>query len=226
MSEAEAEITSTTKRRRDPERTREAILEVAGKLLASDGPEGLSVSKVAQIVGVNRGTAYHHFQTRDQLLSATVSWVSEKLCRESFGDDDPMSPSTKMRPGQLAENLAKFAIENPEYGRVWLVSILDPEKREQDPYWKRYKAMMEKFVRSDLAVPDIDTEVHAMMMVVGSVLWPVWSGAGKRDDIERRKLVKQFTGEVLRLNMNGIIKSGTVLPNFDDEDVPPKDVKW
>ena len=49
------------KPRRDPERTREAILEVAAKLLARDGPEGLSVSQVAKVAGVNRGTAYHHF---------------------------------------------------------------------------------------------------------------------------------------------------------------------
>ncbi|GAB3102406.1 TetR/AcrR family transcriptional regulator [Aestuariicella hydrocarbonica] len=220
--EADAEVTKVNKRRRDPERTREAILEVAGKLLASDGPEGLSVSKVAQMVGVNRGTAYHHFQTRDQLLSATVAWVSEKLCRESFGDDanatDPSS--TKVRPGQLVENLSKFAIENPEYGRVWLVSILDPEKRANDPYWKRYKAMMEKFVLSDLAEPNIDPEVHAMMMVVGSVLWPVWSRAGKSDESEKHDLVKRFTDEVMRLNKNGIIKSDK-LPVFDGE-APPQ----
>lgn len=223
MSEVEAP--KTNKRRRDPERTREAILEVAGKLLASDGPEGLSVSKVAQMVGVNRGTAYHHFQTRDQLLSATVSWVSEKLCRESFGEADSLSPATKMRPGQLAENLAKFAIENPEYGRVWLVSILDPVKRAQDPYWKRYTAMMERFLKSDRAEPGIDTEVHAMMMVVSSVLWPVWSGASKSSDTERDRLVKQFTGEVLRLNLNGIIKGGQ-LPDYDDDQAVHEEIKW
>lgn len=215
------------KRRRDPERTREAILEVAGKLLASDGPEGLSVSKVAQIVGVNRGTAYHHFQTRDQLLTATISWVSEKLCRESFGDSNPddVELVKPRRPGQLAENLAKFAMENPEYGRVWLVSILDPQKREQDPYWKRYRAMMDKFIASELAEPGIDAEVHAMMMIVSSVLWPVWSRADNLNDAERDTLVRRFTGEVLRLNKNGLLKSG-VLPEPAEGETPYKEIKW
>lgn len=215
------------KRRRDPERTREAILEVAGKLLASDGPEGLSVSKVAQIVGVNRGTAYHHFQTREQLLSATVTWVAEKLCRESFGDDDMDDGlmSKPRRPGQLAENLAKFAMDNPEYGRVWLVSILDPAKRAQDPYWKRYRAMMDRFIASELAEPGVDAEVHAMMMIVSSVLWPVWSRADKCSNAERDALVRRFTGEVLRLNKNGVLKSG-VLPEPDEGENPYKEVKW
>jgi hypothetical protein len=44
-------------RRRDPERTREAILEAARTRLANDGPEGLSLSEVAHLAGVNRGTA-------------------------------------------------------------------------------------------------------------------------------------------------------------------------
>lgn len=217
----------TNKRRRDPERTREAILEVAGKLLASDGPEGLSVSKVAQMVGVNRGTAYHHFQTRDQLLSATVSWVAEKLCRESFedGDADDGVQIKPRRPGQLAENLAKFAMENPEYGRVWLVSILDPEKRAQDPYWKRYRALMDKFIASELAEPGIDAEVHAMMMIVSSVLWPVWSRTDNRSEAERDELVKRFTGEVLRLNKNGLLKSG-VLPEPEEGETPYKEISW
>jgi len=69
-------------RKRDPEGTREAILEAAREVLAQDGKEGLSVAQVAQRAGVNRGTAYQHFQTREQLIEATAAWVSEKLYQE------------------------------------------------------------------------------------------------------------------------------------------------
>ena len=69
------------RRRRDPERTREAILEAARTRLAKDGPEGLSLSEVAHLAGVNRGTAYQHFETRDKLIKATAQWVSDKLFR-------------------------------------------------------------------------------------------------------------------------------------------------
>lgn len=209
MSEPGTEVVKKNKRRRDPERTREAILEVAGKLLATDGPEGLSVSKVAQIVGVNRGTAYHHFQTRDQLLSATIAWVSEKLCSEAFGDlsvNAETASESGIRPRQVTENLANFAMEYPEYGRVWLVSMLNSENPENDPYWSRYKSLMDYFVDSDMAQPDIDGEVHAMLMVVGTILWPVWKRANKCSEADRRTLVKRFTNEVLRLNVNGVLK--------------------
>jgi AcrR family transcriptional regulator len=45
------------RRKRDPVGTREAILEAAREVLAQDGKEGLSVARVAQRAGVNRGTA-------------------------------------------------------------------------------------------------------------------------------------------------------------------------
>src|SRR3974390_3361589 len=73
-------------KKRDPARTREAILEAAREVLAQDGKEGLSVAQVAQLAGVNRGTAYQHFQTREQLIEATAAWVSDKLFRAVFGD--------------------------------------------------------------------------------------------------------------------------------------------
>src|SRR6266404_2291872 len=72
--------------KRDPEGTREAILQAAGEVLAQDGKEGVSVAQVAQRAGVNRGTAYQHFQTREQLIEATTIWVSERLYRAVLGD--------------------------------------------------------------------------------------------------------------------------------------------
>src|ERR1700744_4726537 len=74
------------RRKRDPEGTREAILEAARQILSQDGKEGVSVAQVAQRAGVNRGTAYQHFQTREQLIEATAAWVSDKLYRSVFGD--------------------------------------------------------------------------------------------------------------------------------------------
>src|SRR5580692_12378377 len=74
------------RRKRDPQSTREAILEAARQQLSQDGKEGVSVAQGAQRAGVNRGTAYQHFQTREQLIEATSISVSEKLYRAAFGD--------------------------------------------------------------------------------------------------------------------------------------------
>ena len=82
-------MTDIRKRRaRDPVATREAILEAARALLAKDGPDGVSLSEVAHLAGVNRGTAYQHFETREKLIEATADWVSERMFRSVFGDPD------------------------------------------------------------------------------------------------------------------------------------------
>src|ERR1700734_2406244 len=88
------------RRKRDPEGTREAILEAAREVLAQDGKEGVSVAQVAQRAGVNRGTAYQHFQTREQLIDATAAWVSDKLYRSVFGD-----PAVAAEPALDSRNI-------------------------------------------------------------------------------------------------------------------------
>ena len=202
--------------RRDPERTRAAILEVAGRLLAEDGPEGLSVSQVAQRAGVNRGTAYHHFPTREELLSATKNWVSEKLCKEVFGDlpeNGQIVPRHK--PREVIEKLATFAMDNPEFGRVWLYEVLSSSQPANDPFWNTYKMHIDQFVESDYALPGIDAEVHAVTLLVGVFLWPVWARAHSHSTAGRKKMALRFTEEMLRLSLHGTLNKD-MFPDLED----------
>jgi AcrR family transcriptional regulator len=75
----------------DPESTRREILQAALEVLAKDGPESLSVAEVARRAGVNRGTAYQHFPTREDLAHATAEWVSERIYDEFYGDLETLS---------------------------------------------------------------------------------------------------------------------------------------
>jgi len=195
------------KARRDPEQTRAAILEVAGKLLAKDGPEGLSVSEVAQLAGVNRGTAYHHFPTRNELIEATKAWVSEKLRREVFGDALPGSKEYVRRdPRQVIESLVNFAMEYPEFGRVWLHEVLSSSQPASDPFWNIYKAHIDSFVESEFSQPGIDAEVHAVSLLVGVFLWPVWARTHATSAASRRKMAQRFTDEMLRNSLYGTLR--------------------
>jgi len=198
----------TVRRKRDPGGTRAAILEAAGALLAKDGPEGLSVSQVAQRAGVNRGTAYQHFQTREQLLEATTAWVSEKLCRAVFGDRAPadIRDVEQIDPRTVAEHLAEFAMENPELGRAWLFEVLSSNRPGSDPFWNLYKSNFDKFAASELAQPGIDREVFAVLTLIGAFLWPVWARAHARTGKERREAARRYSNELLRLSMHGTMR--------------------
>jgi AcrR family transcriptional regulator len=206
VTDASSTTDGDQKPRRDREHTRALILEVAGKLLAKVGPEGLSLSQVAQIAGVNRGTAYHHFQTREQLLKEATAWVSANLCKEVFGDES--NPAERPRdPRTVSDSMARFAMDNPEFGRAWLYHMLSSGQLYDDPFWNRYLSHIDAFARTDLAEPDIDTEVYAMTMLVSVFLWPVWTRAHEKSPRERRRLAKRFSDERLRLSLHGVMKA-------------------
>lgn len=189
-------------RRRDPDGTRKAILEAAGTLLAENGPEGLSVSQVAQLAGVNRGTAYQHFQTREQLVDATTGWVSEQLCEAVFGENAPSSLG-EIDPEGVIKHMAQFAMDNPELGRAWLFHVLSSPHPGNDPFWKQYRQRFEEFAASDSAQPGIDADVHTVLIMIGTFLWPVWARAHTRTAKGRQLMAERYSNEVTRMSLYG-----------------------
>lgn len=195
-------------KKRDPERTREAILDAAREVLAQDGKEGLSVARVAQRAKVNRGTAYQHFQTREQLIEATAAWVSEKLHRAVFGDPEVASdvPAENINIESVNQHLAEFAMENPELGGVWLFEVLSSRRPANDTFWRTYESKFEQFARTKFAQPDIDVEVLSVLILAGSFIWPVWARAHARTASERQEMSARFSREILRLCLHGTLR--------------------
>lgn len=197
-----------TRRRRDPEGTREAILEAARSRLAVDGPEGISVSEVAHLAGVNRGTAYQHFETREKLIKATTEWVSDKLFRAVFGDPETLGERRLEHVDimELTDRLANFAMDNPELCRVWLLQVLASPDPTTDPFWKEYEGSLARFARTDLAQENLDPEVASVIALAGAFLWPVWARAHAKGSKSLRHLARRYAQECLRMSMYGNLR--------------------
>lgn len=198
-----------TRRPRDPEGTREAILQAARSRLAQDGPEGLSLSEVARLAGVSRGTAYQHFQTREKLVKETAEWVSDKLYRAVFGDP---SEAGKRRVEQvdvpeLTERLANFAMDNPELCRGWLLHVLSSPDPSSDMFWREYKGSTDHFAKTEFAQDNIDSEVLSVIMLAGAFLWPVWARTKAKGGDKLRAHAHRFAQECLRISMYGNLRS-------------------
>ncbi len=208
MVERSTNVVRRPRRKRDPEATREAILEAARGVLAKDGKEGLSVAQVAQLAGVNRGTAYQHFQTREQLIEATAEWVGQKLFSAVFGEPGirPEAPGSSGNVEKVIAELTEFAMENPELGRVWLYELLSSKRPAGDTFWRQYRENMEHFAQSEFARPGIDVEVHSVVMLAGTFLWPVWVRAHARSSKDRKEMTERFTREMLRLALQGTLR--------------------
>jgi AcrR family transcriptional regulator len=199
----------TKKRVRDPAVTRAAILEAASNLLAKDGPEAVSLSAVAHLAGVNRGTAYQHFETREKLVQAAIDWVSDKLFRAVFGDPETIGERVveEVDIADLTDRLADFAMDNPELCRVWLQQVLASPDPANDPFWREYCGSLQRFAATDLAEPEVDAEVVAVLNLAGVFFWPIWARAHAEDEPTRGKLARRFADEMLRLSIYGTMRA-------------------
>jgi AcrR family transcriptional regulator len=193
------------RRARNPQATREHILEYARTLLAEDGIEGLSVSAVAAAAGVNRGTAYMHFDTRERLIEQTIASVSEILLRSIYGDNANPDDTDVARidVSDLTEGLADFAMENPDLCRVWFLQVLSSPTPASDPFWRKYVRSLQRFAQTDLAKPGVDAEVLSIIVLAGTFLWPVWAHAATLTAEERREASARYSRELLRLSLHG-----------------------
>ena len=197
------------RRRRDPVGTRELILEAAREVLSQDGKEGLSVSAVAQRAGVNRGTAYQHFQTREQLIEATAAWVSNKLYEAVFGDvvTDSTHPVESINAQTITDRVIEFAMENPALARVWLFELLSSPDPADDRFWRQYESNFAQFAKTGFAQSGIDVEVASVISLAGAFLWPVWVQAHARNAKERQQLAQRFSHEQLRMSLRGTMRA-------------------
>jgi len=204
------EADTPTRRRRNPEATREDILAAARTVLASDGPDGLSLSKVAHLAGVNRGTAYQHFETREDLIKATVEWVSHYLSDTVFGRFDRKEGSAQEGGRPIYEfmtGLADFAVENPELGRIWLFEILSCDNPDEDVFFRQFVESTEAFANSQVSEDGIDAEALSVMILAGYFLWPVWVRARARSKKERKAMSLRMRKEFLRMSLYGTLRS-------------------
>ncbi|HVA41301.1 MAG TPA: TetR/AcrR family transcriptional regulator, partial [Candidatus Binataceae bacterium] len=158
--------------------------------------------------GVNRGTAYQHFQTRQQLLDATVAGVSEKLYQAAFGDPAVArdQPVETISVDALTHHLAGFAMENPGLGRAWLFELLTSRRPARDPFWRQYYSNFALFAKTKFAQPGIDAEVASVLMLAGCFLWPVWARAHTRGAKGRKQMAQRFAREIIRFSLHGTLR--------------------
>lgn len=200
-----------SRRRMKTDATRETILAAARTVLASDGPEALSLSKVAHLAGVNRGTAYQHFQTREDLIKATVAWVSEHLSTMIFGGINIPDTSSALKQGlpvyDVIAKLVDFAVENPALGRIWLFEVLSSPNPGDDLFFRQFKQTTQQLAESEYSQEGIDVEALSVIILAGYFLWPEWVRAHAKTESESQTMAGRMRREVLRLFLHGVIKS-------------------
>jgi AcrR family transcriptional regulator len=188
---------------------REQILQCARALLSTVGPDGMSLSKVARMAGVNRGSIYHYFKSRSQLIAAASEWSSEQLTKAVFSEPfdeggKRNGPSNVLR---VMRRLANFAMRNPAMSQAWLFQILSMPDPSKDRFWREYHGRSVRFHQRPPAAKDIDAEVLAVIMLAGTFLWPIWARAKSGGEANVQRHADRYLQEFFRLAIHGVLRA-------------------
>lgn len=180
---------------RDPHATRALILAAAREMMAEQGPGGLTVSDVARRAGVNRGTAYQHFPTRERLVAAVLDDLGRGTKRLL---DATAPPSLDARIDATVEHF----VADRELVRLSLFRMLDGIPHPSEELWGDYLARVRQLTASAGARPGADPEMLAVILLGATLLWSlrVQSGGARPDETQR------YLRELKRVMLYGVLR--------------------
>ena len=97
--------------------TRQRLIDAAMALFIRHSFAGTSLQMIADELGFTKAAIYHHFRTREQLLTAVLEPIIDKL--SAVVDDAETQRGVHARAERMLSGYARLAVENP-----MLVSVL------------------------------------------------------------------------------------------------------
>lgn len=193
-----------SKQQQKSKETKERIFRAAKRILQKNGYEQLSIKNICEEAGVSNGSFYHHFKTKDDILSYYIE------------DQPSINPDLLDLPQNSGE--AKIAIIHVylnyvEYCRELGVDFisgyydtknqaLNPAIRTERPYpivtVQNYvqRAVKQGIIRLNVSLEEFTTDIR--MIVIGNVFeWCLHSGEADFEGNMRRSLGKYLDGTVL-----------------------------
>jgi len=117
---------------------RQAVLEAAGRVLARDGLQALTMRAVAREVGVTHMAVHHHYPARRDLLAAFAARGYEQLgvamldAAKTTGKAAGKKPDAGRTFREIGVAYVTFAVADPSRFRVMFSSELE-ELRDEEP---------------------------------------------------------------------------------------------
>jgi len=106
-------VTTNTPREQRHQRTRDAILDAARRILHEEGVEGLSMRAIAQRIEYSPAGLYEYFDSKEAIIGAVCQQGFVRLDRQ-LGTVDPALPALEMLAASC-RNYLRFAADNPDF---------------------------------------------------------------------------------------------------------------
>lgn len=172
-----------SKQQQKSRETKNRIFQAAKEILKKEGYDALSIKNICEAAGVSNGSFYHHFKTKDDLLSY---YIEEQPSVSADYPEVPRNASEAKHAVILVYlNYVKYC---EELGVAFMANYytpknqaLNPVSRTKRPYpivtVTSYleKALQAKTIQTDLSLEEISTDIR--MLVIGNVFeWCLRSG--------------------------------------------------
>ena len=170
------------KPRRDAQRNRERILEVARKAFSRSGANA-SLDDIAREAGIGPGTLYRHFPTREELLEAVYRSGMEKLAAAAQKLAAELPPVEALRAWLLlfVDSIAAKQLIAPALKQL----VGDPAKIFESSYnriWEAIRALVQRAIASGDIRDDLDPVdlLRAIVGIASVATSPDWQRSARR----------------------------------------------
>ena len=158
--------TELSKQQKKSQETKEKIFQAAKKILQKSGYEKLSIKNICEEAGVSNGSFYHHFKTKDDLLSYYIE------------DQPTMGPDLLETPKSLEDvkdGIVRVYLNYVAYCRELGVEFMagNPAIRTERPYpIVTVQAYVEQAAKDGIinireSIDEFTTDIR--MIVIGNV---------------------------------------------------------
>ena len=149
---------ASRRRRSDGERSRNAILREAAQLATVDGLDGLSISRLADAVGMSKSGLFAHFGSKEELQLATIE-TAGALFAEQVIEPASAAPAGLERLRQLAENFLRHVEQSVFPGGCFFASVAAEMDTRPGPVRDSAVALVDEWVEYlEAAVRDAQAE--------------------------------------------------------------------
>lgn len=184
-----------SKQQRKSKETKEHIFQAAKRILQKSGYEELSIKNICEEAGVSNGSFYHHFKTKDDLLSYYI---------EDQPSIDPDRLELPKNKEDAKETIIHVYLNYVKYCKELGVEFmagyytphnqaLNPTIRTERPYpivtVQHYleRALGANAIQLNLKIEEITTDIR--MIVIGNVFeWAMRNGDADFEGNMRRSL--------------------------------------
>lgn len=184
--------------------TKERIFQAAKAILQKSGYENLSIKNICEEAGVSNGSFYHHFKTKDDLLSY---YIEEQPSINPVLLDIPADRETAK--ATIIEVYLNYASYCRKLGVDFVAGYytpknqaLNPDIRTERPYpivtVQQYleKAVNAGAIQLNLSIAEVVTDIR--MLVIGNVFeWALREGNVDFEENIRRSISHYLNGVLM-----------------------------